>query len=131
MNPGGKGQASVEFMIVAVLLLILFGIVLYTFGQRNSYFNIDSERLEAEMAARQVSMAVGNVHAAGNGAEMELALTQKDMNFDAAGGSIRVFYGNGIELYPVPTKAVRSEVIPLPETIRISNNNGVIEIAPA
>lgn len=87
-----KGQITVEFIIVLVILFIIFGFALFTYSERNSGFIYSREFFEARNFANKIALTINKIYLAGNGAETIFLLDDKGYGFDVN------FVGRAVEI---------------------------------
>lgn len=124
-----KGQVSVEFIIV---LILLFGVLLFSlavFGERNQLLVLSQERYEAQLAANQIAEKANSVLIAGPGTETTFYLGQlQGFTPSVAGNAVRVSWKDNFVDSALLSDKVTVNGLGFGREIRIENLGGAILI---
>jgi len=124
-----KGQVSVEFLIVLVLLLSLFLFSLAIFSEKNSGFILSKENYEARLVAKQVARTINYVHLAGQGTEARILLQKRvDFNVSVLGNAVVVEWRDNYHDAALLTDNVTVNSLKQGGLINVKNVSGVVEI---
>jgi len=128
----GKGQVSVEFLIVLALLLGLLLFSLAVFAERNSGFIYSKERYEAGLLAGKLARTINGVHLAGDGAEAILLL-EKGIDFNVAvlGNAVVVEWRGSYVDSALLTEDVSAGQLELGKFVNVKNVGGSVVVENA
>jgi len=128
-----KGQVSIEFIIVIVLLLALFLFSLTIFSERNSGYIYSKESYEARLIADKLAAAVNTVHLAGPGTEANVLLEERgiDFNVSVTGNAVVVEWRDSHIDSGLLTDNVTTGAISTGNLVNVKNVNGGIEVENA
>lgn len=126
-----KGQAAIEFMIMAGMAVLALGISLFVYFDTVTEATALGNKAAAESACNQVAAVVSAVSSGGNGTEAVLRLppTIGDRNYTVSvNGSARrvvVEYDGGLQACSMPTGNVTSNPN-VNKSGRVRNIRGVV-----
>ncbi|MCX6803176.1 MAG: hypothetical protein NTY48_01245 [Candidatus Diapherotrites archaeon] len=89
-----KGQITVEFIIVVVLIAIVFVFSVALYQDRQNENQISSEKWSAQLLANRIARNINSVYFSDGNAVLTDPIVIKglDVNVIVAGGGVRVFY---------------------------------------
>ncbi len=127
-----RGQISIEFLIVLILLSSLLLFSLAVFSERNTGFIHARENFEARLLADKMAREINAVYLAGNGTETRLLFEQRvDFNVSVLGNAVVLEWRNGYVDAPVLTDDITIISLSQGTWINVRNVSGGIEIENA
>lgn len=128
----GKGQVSIEFIIVILMLLALFMFSLGVFAERNAGYIHSREQFEAKVLAEKLARTINAVHTAGNGTEAAILLEKNgDFNVTVSGNAVNVEWRDNFVDSALLTDNVTINSLTLGNFVNVKNVSGGIEIENA
>ena|SRR3989338_7345118 len=90
-----RGQLTVEFTVIALLVVLIFSTSVFVFGERNNAFNAGRKLMDARQFSASLARAVNDVYLAGEGARTQVFLPQPfDYNVSVGGRYLEVSFDN-------------------------------------
>ena len=127
-----KGQVSVEFIIVLMLLFSLFLFSLWVFGEKNETYIYAKENHEAKLLANKLARTVNSVYLAGNGTEARVLVERNiDFNVSAAGRSIIIGWRDNYVDAALLTDNITLGQVTQGNWVNVKNINGGVRIENA
>ncbi len=123
-----KGQITAEFIIILILLFSLFSVIVFVSVQQKENTDLSSQKIMALSLAENISRNVNGIYFAGN--KITITIPKKyDFGLITEENIIQVNFGSGnFVSSSVITKKINLTTKENSTEIKISNNNGVIEI---
>jgi len=122
-----KGQVSIEFIIVLIVLLgvLLFSLAAYT--EKNTGYIYSMENYEAKLVADKLARAINAVHLAGPGSEATVLLEERDnFNLGISRNAVFAAWRNNYVDSALLTRNITSVSIKPGQTVLVKNVNGTI-----
>ncbi len=90
-----RGQLTVEFAVVALLIVLLFSASVFVFGERNNAFNASRKLMDARQFSAGLARAANDIYLAGEGARTQVFLPRPfDYNVSVDGRYLEVSFDN-------------------------------------
>jgi len=125
----GKGQVSIEFLIIVIVLLSLFLFSLFVFNEKNSGLIFSKQGYEARLLAGKLAGTINEVYLAGDGAEARILLENKgDFNVSIANGAAIVEWQGNYVAKKLMTGNASASPLSLGKWVNVRNVSGVIEV---
>ncbi len=103
-----RGQLSVEFVVVALLVGLIFSVSVYVAGQQSNTFNANKKLLDAKQIALRLARTANDVYLAGPGAQTKVFTPNEfDYNLAVNGRSLEVSFDNQFVDAPLVSSNVR------------------------
>lgn len=127
-----KGQVSIEFLIVVILLFAILLFSLAVFTQRNTGYIQARQSREASLLADGLAREINAVYLAGTGTETSFLVEKRsDFNVSFLGNSLIVEWENGYVDRAVLTDNISVKSLSQGQLVSIRNVSGGIEIENA
>lgn len=90
-----RGQISVEFMLVCLLVVMLFSASVFVFSERNASYEAGKKLLQAKQYASRLARAANDVYLAGPGASASVFMPAPfDYNVAVQGRYLEVSFNS-------------------------------------
>ena len=123
-----EAQASVEFIVILVLLFSLLLFSLFVFNEKNSSFIFSKEQFEAKLIANKVARTINTVFLSGDGVQTKVLL-EKNFNYDVDffDNAVQVKWRNNfVDAALLTNKIIFNNPITPGGFVEIKNSNGEI-----
>ncbi|MFW5746181.1 MAG: hypothetical protein ACOCWQ_01370 [Nanoarchaeota archaeon] len=133
---GNTAQISLEFVIIFALLLLVFVVFLSAFQTRRAHVRISTNVLAGRNIGDRISDAITRVLVLGDGATEKYYVPSMLQGSEAYSITIhntshllRINWSAGDVTVPLVTARYNATTIPVGETIRFSNDAGMIGVS--
>ena len=123
-----KGQVTVEFMIILILLFSLFGFALFVYSEQNKGLIHSKEAFNAKALAKKFGNSINAIYLINGNASTEILLEPGDFNYSIEGRNLRIHYRTNFFSNALMTNQVivNTDSNETGKEVRIRKEDGVI-----
>jgi hypothetical protein len=127
-----KGQITVEFLVVVIVLLFIFNFALAIYSNNSLFLSNFEEKSEAMEISERIGNALNSVFFAGNGASSEFEFfSGRDFNASIHSNVLTVRSSNAFADFALATSGIDFEGFEFGKKLVFSNIEGVVIVEKA